>query len=242
MLRITAYAEKLLADLDTIDWSDSPEGNAAELIGRSEGGEAGFSNCRLPIADCRFKIRVFTTRPDTLFGATYMVLSPEHKLVGEITTPEQKQAVEDYKRFAAGKSDLERTELAKEKSGVFTGAYAINPVNGEKIPIWIADYVLASYGTGAIMAVPAHDERDFEFAKEFDLPMRVVIEPSAQWLVEVAKRFLVRTGQSVEGYDNSPPEKLQRWLRSLVTRQLATSSSHLRAMAWECVPQIQKFH
>ncbi|HUZ07076.1 MAG TPA: class I tRNA ligase family protein, partial [Candidatus Paceibacterota bacterium] len=127
---------------------------------------------------CATTIRVFTTRPDTLFGATYMVLSPEHKLVGEITTAEQKQAVEDYKRFAAGKSDLERTELAKEKSGVFTGAYAINPVNGEKIPIWIADYVLASYGTGAIMAVPAHDTRDFEFAEKFNLPIVQVVQPN----------------------------------------------------------------
>ena len=121
------------------------------------------------------KIRVFTTRPDTLFGATYMVLSPEHKLVPQITTAEHKKAVEDYKAFAAGKSDLERTELAKEKTGVFTGAYAINPVNGEKIPIWIADYVLATYGTGAIMAVPAHDERDFEFAKKFNLPIVQVV-------------------------------------------------------------------
>ena len=125
-----------------------------------------------------FYVRVFTTRPDTLFGATYMVLSPEHSLVAQITTSEQKNAVEGYKAFAAGKSDLERTELAKEKTGVFTGAFAINPVNGEKIPIWIADYVFASYGTGAIMAVPAHDDRDFEFAKKFDLKIQTVIEPS----------------------------------------------------------------
>src|SRR5581483_8418720 len=122
------------------------------------------------IADSSDKIRVFTTRPDTLFGATYMVLSPEHKLVAKLTTAGQQEAVGKYQEFAAGRSDLERTELAKEKTGVFTGAYAINPVNGEKIPIWIADYVLASYGTGAIMAVPAHDERDLEFAKKFNLP------------------------------------------------------------------------
>ena len=175
MLRITAYAEKLLADLDTIDWTDSLKEMQRNWIGRSEGAEVDFAiaDCRLPIADS--KIRVFTTRPDTLFGATYMVLSPEHKLVAEITTAEQKQAVEEYKSFAAGKSDLERTELAKEKSGVFTGSFAINPVNGEKIPIWIADYVLASYGTGAIMAVPAHDERDFEFAKKFGLPIVEVV-------------------------------------------------------------------
>jgi leucyl-tRNA synthetase len=188
MLRITAYAERLLADLDTIDWTDSLKEMQRNWIGRSEGAEVDFqiADCRLPIADS--KIRVFTTRPDTLFGATYMVLSPEHKLVAEITTPEQKPSVEDYKKFAAGKSDLERTELAKEKSGVFTGAYAINPVNSEKIPIWIADYVLASYGTGAIMAVPAHDERDWEFAKKFELPIRAVVMPSGEWLKQNAPK------------------------------------------------------
>ena len=173
MLRITAYAEKLLADLATIDWSDSLKEMQRNWIGRSEGAEVDFQ-----VAGSGEKIRVFTTRPDTLFGATYMVLSPEHKLVPQITTAEQKKAVEDYKAFAAGKSDLERTELAKEKSGVFTGAFAINPVNGEKIPIWIADYVLASYGTGAIMAVPAHDTRDFGFAQKFGLPVIQVVQPS----------------------------------------------------------------
>ncbi len=178
MLRITAYAEKLLADLDTIDWSDSLKEMQRNWIGRSEGAEVDFqiADCRLPIADS--KIRVFTTRPDTLFGATYMVLSPEHKLVDQITTPEQREAIARYKTQIAGKSDLERTELAKEKSGVFTGAHAINPVNGERIPIWIADYVLASYGTGAIMAVPAHDTRDFEFATKFALPIIEVVKPS----------------------------------------------------------------
>ena len=173
MLRITSYAEKLLADLNTIDWSDSLKEMQRNWIGRSEGAEVDFQ-----VAGSGEKIRVFTTRPDTLFGATYMVLSPEHKLVPQITTAEQKKAVEDYKAFAAGKSDLERTELAKEKSGVFTGAFAINPVNGEKIPIWIADYVLASYGTGAIMAVPAHDTRDFGFAQKFGLPVIQVVQPS----------------------------------------------------------------
>jgi leucyl-tRNA synthetase len=177
MLRITAYAEKLLADLDTIDWSESLKEMQRNWIGRSEGAEVDFqiADCELPIADS--KIRVFTTRPDTLFGATYMVLAPEHRLVDEIVTEEQMAAVENYREHTARKSDLERTELAKEKSGVFTGAYAINPVNGEKIPIWIADYVLASYGTGAIMAVPAHDERDFEFAKKFNLPIIQVVQP-----------------------------------------------------------------
>jgi leucyl-tRNA synthetase len=170
MLRITAFADRLLADLDTIDWSDSLKEMQRNWIGRSEGAEVDFK-----LDGHATMIRVFTTRPDTLFGATYMVLSPEHKLLAQITTPEQAEAVKKYQEFATTKSDLERTELAKEKTGVFTGAYAINPVNGEKIPIWIADYVLATYGTGAIMAVPAHDERDFEFAKKFGLKIRAVV-------------------------------------------------------------------
>jgi leucyl-tRNA synthetase len=173
MLRITAYAEKLLADLDTIDWTDSLKEMQRNWIGRSEGAEVDFQ-----IDGSSEKIRVFTTRPDTLFGATYMVLAPEHRLVDEIVTEEQCAAVDNYREHTARKSDLERTELAKEKSGVFTGAYAINPVNGEKIPIWIADYVLASYGTGAIMAVPAHDTRDFEFARKFNLPIIQVVQPN----------------------------------------------------------------
>src|SRR5258708_31376026 len=137
MLRITAYAERLLNDLDTIDWSHSLKEMQRNWIGRSEGAEADFQ-----VVDHEARIRVFTTRPDTLFGATYMVLAPEHKLVGQITTPEQRATVEAYKAEVSKKSDLERTELAKEKTGVFTGAYAINPANGEKIPIWIAAYVL----------------------------------------------------------------------------------------------------
>ena len=252
MLRITAYAERLLQDLETIEWSNSLKEMQRNWIGRSEGAEVDFA-----IAECELRnsasqasaereerasgspsppleeragerrpmtaldpavpgnatggcpttvsgapsdkngllslplsskggegtgtlqkgIRVFTTRPDTLFGATYMVLAPEHKLVNAITTPAQRQAVEAYKAEVAKKSDLERTELAKEKTGVFTGGYAINPVNGEKIPIWIADYVLISYGTGAIMAVPGHDTRDFEFATKFNLPIVQVVEP-----------------------------------------------------------------
>jgi len=187
MLRITAYAEKLLADLDTIDWSDSLKEMQRNWIGRSEGAEVNFI---LAIASGgRFqpgfsaeeeKIRVFTTRPDTLFGATYLVLAPEHKLVDKIMTlagSEQREVVAKYKAEVAKKSDLERTELAKEKTGVFTGLYAINPVNREPVPIWIADYVLASYGTGAIMAVPAHDTRDFEFATKFNLPIIQVVQP-----------------------------------------------------------------
>ncbi len=171
MLRITAYAERLLQDLETIDWSESLKEMQRNWIGRSQGAEVHF---QVAEADCR--VTVFTTRPDTLFGATYMVLAPEHKLVGQLTTPAQRSCVEAYRAAAATKSDRERTELVQEKTGVFTGAYAINPVNQERIPIWIADYVLATYGTGAIMAVPAHDTRDLEFARKFDLPVRVVVQ------------------------------------------------------------------
>jgi leucyl-tRNA synthetase len=217
MLRITAYAEKLLTELDTIDWTDSLKEMQCNWIGRSEGAEVDFEVVGSSRCDDRTaqrtvpteKIRVFTTRPDTLFGATYMVLAPEHPLVSAenpnniipdkwpANTPEQWKLEKDfdhpdtptfavafYKRVAAMKSDLERTDLAKEKTGVFTGAYAVNPVNGEKIPVWIADYVLASYGTGAIMAVPAHDTRDFAFAKKFNLPIRTVVFPNASWALE----------------------------------------------------------
>ncbi|CAG9611272.1 Leucine--tRNA ligase [Bacillus rhizoplanae] len=171
MLKITAYADRLLEDLDELDWPESLKDMQRNWIGRSEGAEVHFN-----IDGTDEKFTVFTTRPDTLFGATYCVLAPEHALVAEITTADQKEAVEAYIDSVKAKSDLERTELAKEKTGVFTGAYAINPVNGEKLPIWIADYVLASYGTGAVMAVPAHDERDYEFAKTFELPMKEVVE------------------------------------------------------------------
>ncbi|MGG4451002.1 leucine--tRNA ligase [Brevibacillus porteri] len=170
VLKITAYAERLLADLDELDWPESIKEMQRNWIGRSEGAEVTFG-----IEGHDESITVFTTRPDTLYGATYAVLAPEHKLVEQITVPAQKEAVEAYLEQAKRKSDLERTDLAKEKTGVFTGAYAINPVNGERLPIWIADYVLISYGTGSIMAVPAHDERDYEFAKTFDLPIKQVI-------------------------------------------------------------------
>ena len=173
MLRITSFAQRLLDDLDAIDWSDSLKEMQRNWIGRSEGAEVVF---RVQGSD--EDITVFTTRPDTLFGATYMVLSPEHELVDALVVEGQCEAVKEYREAAAQKSDLERTELAKEKTGVFTGAYAINPVNEESVPIWIADYVLSSYGTGAIMAVPAHDERDLEFARKFELPVRVVVEAS----------------------------------------------------------------
>ncbi|HYH63771.1 MAG TPA: leucine--tRNA ligase [Urbifossiella sp.] len=177
LMRITAYAERLIDDLAGLDWSESIKQMQRNWIGRSEGAEVHFA-----LADTSATITVFTTRPDTLFGATYMVLSPEHALVSRITTPEQAAAVKAYQDAAARKSDFERTELAKTKTGVFTGAYAVNPVNDERIPIWIADYVLAGYGTGAIMAVPGHDERDYEFAKQFELPIRPVVMPSSEWL------------------------------------------------------------
>ena len=171
MLRITEYAEQLLEGLDELDWPESTKEMQRNWIGKSEGAEVDFPVCDLPGET----IRVFTTRPDTLFGATYMVLAPEHPLVAKVTTPDRLEEVTAYTREASRKTDLERTELQHDKTGAFTGGFALNPVNGERIPIWIADYVLISYGTGAIMAVPAHDERDYDFAKTFDLPIREVV-------------------------------------------------------------------
>jgi leucyl-tRNA synthetase len=170
MLKITAYADRLLEDLEELDWPESLKDMQRNWIGRSEGAHVHFQ-----IDGHEESFTVFTTRPDTLFGATYAVLAPEHPYVEKITTADQKSAVEAYIKEVQAKSDLERTDLAKTKTGVFTGAYAINPANGEKLPIWIADYVLYSYGTGAIMAVPAHDERDYEFASAFGLPIKEVV-------------------------------------------------------------------
>ena len=170
MLKITEYAEKLLSGLDDLDWSEAIKTMQRNWIGKSVG-----ANVHFPLEHGEGTIEVYTTRPDTLFGATYMVLAPEHPLVEQITTEQQKQAVEAYREEARKKSDLERTDLAKEKTGVFTGAYAVNPVNDEKIPVWISDYILISYGTGAIMAVPGHDQRDFDFAREFGLPIIQVV-------------------------------------------------------------------
>ena len=170
VLRITAYAEKLLAGLDDLDWPDSTKRQQKAWIGRSEGAEVKFA-----IDGSNEKLEVYTTRPDTLFGATYMVVAPEHPLLDKLVVEQKEQEVKAYVEAAAKKSDLDRTDLAKDKSGVFTGSFCINPVNGEKIPVWVADYVLISYGTGAIMAVPGHDERDFEFAEKFDIPIHRVI-------------------------------------------------------------------
>ena len=171
VMDIPKYAEVLLSGLDELDWPESTKEIQRNWIGKSVGAEVRFK-----VSNTDKEFTVFTTRADTLFGATYCVLSPEHDLVDEITTPEQKEAIKEYKTMAAAKSDLERTELNKEKTGCFTGAYAINPVNGKEIPIWISDYVLSTYGTGAIMAVPAHDERDYEFAKKFGIEIIPVLE------------------------------------------------------------------
>ena len=180
MLRITDYADRLIEDLMLVDWPESIRDMQRNWIGRSEGAEVDFAAIAPDGAESA--VRVFTTRPDTLFGATYMVLAPEHPLVPRLTTPAQAGAVEAYRDQAARKSDFERTEMAKVKTGVWTGSMARNPANGDLVPVWIADYVLAGYGTGAIMAVPAHDERDFAFARQFNLPVKVVVEPSQAWL------------------------------------------------------------
>lgn len=171
MLKTTAYAERLLKDLDKVDWPEGTKELQRNWIGRSEGLQMRF-----PVLGAKQELEIFTTRPDTIFGATFMVVAPEHPIVNEITNADRKSDVEAYKAKAAQKSELARQEESKEKTGVFTGGYATNPLSGEKIPIWIADYVLMTYGTGAIMAVPAHDERDHEFAKTFDLPIREVVQ------------------------------------------------------------------
>ena len=191
MLRITDYAERLLDGLDELDWSHGIKKLQFDWIGKSIGADVDFTI----VGHDGPTIRVFTTRPDTLFGATYMVLAPEHPLVSEITSGEQRQEVAEYIEAAARKSDLDRTDLAKEKTGVFTGAHAVNPVNDQQIPIWISDYVLISYGTGAIMAVPAHDTRDFEFANQFDIPIVPVVKPNRDAALTIAEP---------QKYDNNP--------------------------------------
>ncbi|MFC1692832.1 leucine--tRNA ligase [Candidatus Latescibacterota bacterium] len=208
--RITKYAEQLNSNLDTIDWSDITKTAQRNWIGKSDGAEIDFE-----IEGCEEKMRVFTTRPDTVFGATYMVLAPEHPLVKKITSPEQKEIVEKYVDEAVNKTEMERIEDAGGKTGIFTGGYAVNPASGERIPIWVADYVLFGYGTGAIMAVPAHDERDFEFAKAFDLPIIEVIslDGSLHQLKEAytGEGIMVNSGQ----FDGIPSREaitaITRW-------------------------------
>ncbi len=226
VLRITAYAERLLSDLKDVDWPDSTKRMQEAWIGRSEGAEILFDLERRELG----QLKIFTTRPDTLFGCTYMVLAPEHPLVDRLTTPEQKPAVEAYRKKAAAKSDLERTDLAKEKSGVFSGAYAINPVNGAKVPVWIADYVLMGYGTGAIMAVPAHDERDYEFAVQFNLPVVQVIAGEGE-----TKLPYVGDGKVVNspGYDGLAwPEAKKKITQDLAGRGVGKATVNYKLRDW----------
>jgi len=223
ILKITEYAERLLEDLEGLDWPEPVKLMQRNWIGRSEGANVIFKIDGYPdTGDDKACLEIYTTRQDTLFGATYMVLAPEHHLVEKITTAGQKAAVNAYLDEAAKKSDLERTDLAKTKTGVFSGAYAINPVNSEKIPIWIADYVLISYGTGAIMAVPAHDERDWEFAKAFNLPIRLVVaaekpEPGKDYSAEppectIADGYSVNSGLITGLTTTAAKEKITAWL------------------------------
>jgi len=210
ILKITEYADRLLEDLELLDWTESIKSMQRNWIGRSEGADVKFK-----LADGSEEFEVYTTRPDTLFGATYMVLSPEHPLVEQLTTDNHRAEVQAYLEEAQKKSDLERTDLAKDKTGVFTGSYAINPVNGKEIPIWVADYVLISYGSGAIMAVPGHDQRDWEFAKKFDLPIIEVLQGG-----DVQKEAFVGDGLHVnsdflDGLNKEDSiEKITNWLES----------------------------
>ncbi len=216
MLRITKYAERLLNDLSEVDWTESIKKLQQDWIGKSIGADVDFK-----VDGFDETIRVFTTRPDTLFGATYMVMAPEHPLIDKIASEDKKEAIRKYRDEAARKSDLDRTDLSKEKTGEPIGAYAINPVNGEKIPIWISDYVLISYGTGAIMAVPAHDERDFEFATKFNLPIIPVVEPEDREqaeLVRQGKLCFIGDGRAInsgefDGLSTSEfKEQITEWL------------------------------
>ncbi|MEP6810442.1 MAG: leucine--tRNA ligase [Chthoniobacterales bacterium] len=218
MLRITAFAERLMDELEPLDWPVGIKLLQRNWIGKSEGAEVQFTVAdagkELEPAESGVGITVFTTRPDTLYGATYMVLAPENPLVDSIAVSEQKSAVQEYREQVAAKSDLERTDLAKEKSGVFTGSYAINPVNGERVPIWIADYVLMGYGTGAIMAVPAHDARDLEFAQRYDLPVRAVVQaPTGAENVGYVGEGAAINSPLLEGLPTvDAKEKIIRWL------------------------------
>jgi leucyl-tRNA synthetase len=249
MLRITEYADRLLESLDSLDWSESIKTLQRNWIGRSQGAEVDFfigrpgfddleraagdwqkqrASTKFPAEPGDDVLRIYTTRPDTLFGATYMVLAPEHPFVERLTTAAQRRAVDEYRRTAAGKSDLDRTDLAKEKTGVFTGAYAVNPVNGKKIPIWIADYVLISYGTGAIMAVPAHDLRDWEFAVRFELPIVTVVEPSTGY--EPTREEAVLTA-TIDGKSSTPFVGLGTAINSAAYNGTATAAFKAKIIA-----------
>ena len=225
VIDIPSYADRLLDGLNEIDWPESTKEMQRNWIGKSVGAQVNF---KVNNSDLTFT--VFTTRPDTLFGATYCVLAPEHELVNLITTDEQKEAVESYKKICASKSDLERTELNKEKTGVFTGSFAINPVNNKLIPIWIADYVLSSYGTGAIMAVPAHDERDFEFAKKFNLEIIPVIECSEPLESAYTLDGIHINSNFLNGLNKSEAiEKMINWLEE---NKIGTKKVNYRIREW----------
>ncbi|TWT57643.1 Leucine--tRNA ligase [Thalassoglobus neptunius] len=255
MLRITAYAERLIDDLEDLDWSESIKILQRNWIGKSVGAEVDFfvelpsnsesassatfddwksarKNSGLPQTPEGNVLRVYTTRPDTLFGATYMVIAPEHQLVDTIVTDDKRSEVEEYRRRSALKSDLDRTDLAKEKTGVFTGAYAINPVNGEKTPIWIADYVLISYGTGAIMAVPAHDERDLEFAQTFDLPVIEVVDSGSD---DVENIGFTGQGTAINSgdYNGTPTQQFKEKItQDLQAAGLGKQATNYRLRDW----------
>ena len=214
MLRITAYADRLADDIEHVDWPKPIKDMQRNWIGRSEGAEVDFTTSAGPL-------RVFTTRPDTLFGATYMVVAPEHPLVESLTVAEQRDAVNAYREAAARKSDLDRTDLAKSKTGVFTGSYATNPVNGQPIPIWVADYVLIGYGTGAIMAVPGHDDRDFEFAKTFDLP-----------IVRVVAKTLADAGQPLDVADTDAGVAVNSSNDEISLNGMSTPEAKATITAW----------
>ena len=231
VLKITAYADRLLEDLDTLDWPESVKLMQRNWIGKSTGAEVTFTIADKDGKPTDQKLTVYTTRCDTLFGATYMVVSPEHPLVKQLTTPEQKAFVEEYVELSAKKSDLERTDLNKDKTGVFSGSYAINPVNGKLIPVWIADYVLISYGTGAIMAVPAHDDRDWEFAKKFNLPIIEVLKSE----VDVQKQAWTQDGIHVnsEFLDGlNKKDAIEKMLEFLEEKKIGRKAINYKLRDW----------
>jgi len=255
MLRITSYAERLISELEELDWPESVKLLQRNWIGRSVGAEVDFlvdgagedsssafaswqeqrRASGFPTAVEPDVLRVYTTRPDTLFGATYMVVAPEHPLVDRITTADNRTAVEEYRRKASLKSDLDRTDLAKEKSGVFTGAFARNPVNGKRIPIWIADYVLISYGTGAIMAVPAHDERDWEFAKQFGIPIIPVVGTATGEIPDAERKAFTELGVAVNSgrYDGLPTSEFKTTMTAALQAQgLGREAVNFRLRDW----------
>jgi leucyl-tRNA synthetase len=251
MLRITAYADRLEKDLDSLDWSEGIKALQRNWIGRSTGAEVYFALCdperigqprdRSTETEIYQSLTVYTTRPDTLFGATYMVIAPEHPLLGRLTKREHAEEVKAYQERAARKSDLERTELSKEKTGVFTGSYAENPVNGEEVPVWVADYVLATYGTGAIMAVPAHDERDFDFAHQFGLPIKAVVDPgdfvstAEREEVLAGTRCFVGNGMAINSgeYDGLPTAEFKEKITAdLAARGLGRKAVNYKLRDW----------